>query len=1192
MTQAALSAAELAYLATHPHHVKLYLAVLVPDVKFAERVNDGDIAQGEMDIVYDGVTTGAYTDIVAGMTLLVGSESGGSDLGRVRIRSREDGTIHVAENSDVQWADDAYLTVVNNYEYWVKFSRAVESSGTITHYQDYDGGFQGDNQPPVAIMGPPACAFIDADSGVATVTFHGDGSYVVTGDSISTYSWVFPSGTPSTANTVGTAAAPHSVTWDMAGIYWVSLEITDNDGQSAVGRRPVFIFERTGANAPFNNLEITRWSGDWETGGWRVGLRVFDDAPVTAFPEGALIGLFAEEFWGSTQDEIGGFSGRENVKFVGIIERETVHEEFAADGRRYVEFQASTIHEIMKDREDYPQTLENCTTSDGWPKVTSLTVAKAAYHLLKWNSTIFDICDVYLPDSTLQVASFDFPKASLYRQVDDYLSSAIFAHACCDKQGAMWLKHDPQYLPAADRTGLVTVLDITDFQRQQIEISHPQRGPTRHVELQGTYYASATATPIISQAPGNAPRQDGSGVTLTGLVVGNQAATNILAGAVLAEKNNLWTGIDFKLAGNHSYLDIAQPAYIQHDLAAADNKRALTWTDELFVVRNISFSYDPVSATLLADVSADRENTPLSGVTGVYPVEPPVEDPPDPPPPVDPPIPPVEPSSYLVTWDSVNGCYVTGESGLTWDERNTGAASDACLCGLVKRGWQTIQGSSNPESAILLRGGVGMLDISFNAGTSWTSILPTSLNITWVGDDPTLSGSITVKAIECPNDATNTLVVLGDSACEKGRCAVLFYSTDFGQTWSATAILSAGGGADDDGYIYPIAFTSHTVVNSPGNGVIVLSNTSNIAGEADDAGLQGDYTWIAGNGDPGQQNIVVDFGEFSGPQTGAGKMVGNVRDYGDDPTAMPFHQQFWTVGNTVRVSLDGETWHSLLEVSSRWSSQATTEFTWGPDWHWDTLVPLPVQSWRYIKLTCDFGFFNDVANGVQGWIDTLRIKNATRDAGWGTVQAMGLAVDFESGANIHITYEDLGNGVRLATFDTDLALQSTVDLTTEHAVTVARPRVVWQPTVTDYGDIVLLYGANANGGWVGYSDDAGVTVSDVSGGLTALGQVYGLAAKGDGAGQLAQYIAFGDGGEMYSAATLGTWASIGSTPVTLDYRGGGFSIGQDADVSLIVGNGSAGAIMVESAPAPYTTFTNLTGDHPVDGGIVKVEWLA
>src|SRR5690606_22965419 len=99
-------------------HMTLRLFLLSPDTVFAAQVAQAAFSYPLAQVAYDGVTTGAYTDIRDGMTVLFGTSAGADDLGRSRIRKTPtSGVLYIGRSSrgtrdgEVDLQDDAYITV-------------------------------------------------------------------------------------------------------------------------------------------------------------------------------------------------------------------------------------------------------------------------------------------------------------------------------------------------------------------------------------------------------------------------------------------------------------------------------------------------------------------------------------------------------------------------------------------------------------------------------------------------------------------------------------------------------------------------------------------------------------------------------------------------------------------------------------------------------------------------------------------------------------------------------------------------------------------------------------------------------------------------------------------------------------------------------------------------------------------------
>ena len=136
-----LTQAQLDLYRTRPHRNKLWLSIYEPPTILACRINDVAIEQGAFQLTYDGVTTGAYGDVKYDMMMYVGTTLGGSERGRIRVRTASPTVITVAENSHIAWEDDDYLTIVNFYEILARYPRIIHDPADATKtlwYKDYD----------------------------------------------------------------------------------------------------------------------------------------------------------------------------------------------------------------------------------------------------------------------------------------------------------------------------------------------------------------------------------------------------------------------------------------------------------------------------------------------------------------------------------------------------------------------------------------------------------------------------------------------------------------------------------------------------------------------------------------------------------------------------------------------------------------------------------------------------------------------------------------------------------------------------------------------------------------------------------------------------------------------------------------------------------------------------------------------
>lgn len=655
-----LTGTELTYLETLPHKKKVYLVVDIPTAVFTARVNSAAIAYPNMTIPYDG-GVGDHTAALAGMTLILGSSAGARDLGKVRVKTAPDGAVAgdivVAENSDVEWADNMYITVLDVFEAWSVFPRIKQTAGDNFYwYKDWDiqcwhylGGEDKNNVwlPPTSIMGPDAVAFLDGAT--VTLDYIGEDSFTLCSNGIkhnfvaygdvsvsAICAWAFQAGTPNTAVSLGTRAVPIEVSYATAGRYIHSLQVANDlplgHEKTHTGYRTTHILNRpgtaSGVNEPYDEVEIREETADFNAGGSTATVRVWGDADINEFPDGSKIILFSENWYGGTLvSGIGGYPGRENIDMVGWIMNETIRADFdPIKGKSYVEFRVQTIDGVMKEIEAFPQcVVDRSSQASGWPAATSfyemfkLQINRAALYQAYWHSTTMNIVDFNILIDNSRMAIQNFPSGSLYRQLDDYCAGAFLGRLLSDRQSCLWLEKNIQLCPDGWRTQpTVIALDTTKHIHGELNLKREHRKKVRFVELSGVGWTGTAATPFIAKAPGTAPNQEGVDKTISGLVLESQAEANQIAGYALANENNPWPRVPLKFQGNHGYLDIAPQNWVTLSLGVQATKRGVVWTDKKLVPRSVTRRYKPETLSMEVEATFEAEATGDAGVTGDY----------------------------------------------------------------------------------------------------------------------------------------------------------------------------------------------------------------------------------------------------------------------------------------------------------------------------------------------------------------------------------------------------------------------------------------------------------------------------------------------------------------------------------------------------------------------------------------------
>lgn len=646
------TAGELALLRTQPHETQLYLSIYKPKTVFAAQVNDASIAKGEMVITYNNVTSGAFASIGVGMTLYVGTTPGGKDKGSIYIFGRDATTITVGENSHINWEDDDYLTVVDFYQIWPIYPRYVQDGVNVTVYKAYSVGYTDQNEVlgSLICMGPHHAGFLDPNTGQHTVYWDATGTENMLGHAIS-YNWLFEGGTP-TGSSVQT---PGNVVYDTPGHYITKLTITTAEGESNLAVRHVSIYDRPGEgdNTPILTWGIEQLAGSRNEGGYTGRFWVREQ--ISDIEDGALVVVFADDYYGGTQQSIGGnATNRESIVFVGYIIDGSINFDYQ-NGIAY--FSVGSPTEIMKLGEAFSVSVESSTDpvadaanpdkgGDPWFYLLDLTVKKAIFHYIRWHTTVNICCDVEYPDDDFNIQYFDANRTSIYDAIQKLMEGTVFGSFISDRQGKMWAEISPEAIASAKTSiPLNMFIDNHDWIGTP-EITERHSNSVSYLEGGGVAYAgpaTGTSTALLSAAPGSVPAYRGSLQKISGLALIDQDQINTLIGNVYAYRNSRYPEVTIPIAGNYRNFDIAPKERVQLTITPSDTPRGVDWVQKPFVVDGLDWSYDSRELSFRPDLLLSEITEGFSGDSILIEDVPPADtgpppSPVPPPPPVPPPI--------------------------------------------------------------------------------------------------------------------------------------------------------------------------------------------------------------------------------------------------------------------------------------------------------------------------------------------------------------------------------------------------------------------------------------------------------------------------------------------------------------------------------------------------------------------------
>ena len=493
-----LSAPDLELSRTHPQSSEVFLSIFTPTVAMACLVS-GTMSSGVRDIPYKSVSTGSYTNIESGMTMLVGTSAGSDDLGKIRVKSATVSNIVVAENSHINWPLATHLTIQRYWELWPIYPRIISDPSNaedVIFYKDYDVAYTDQN----SALGAFPCA------GTHRAGFVGDSFYYsatgtshLLGSALS-YDWAFEGG----AVTGSTSATPGYIQYNTPGQYVTRLTVTGANGSVDKTYRYVSIYNRpetSSTKLPIQKWEIMGLSGSRGEGGYSTSISIIDEA-VQTIRDGDVVVLWADDYYGATHQSIGGNSpNNSKIFFVGHITNGSIRYDYQTSR---TEFEVSSITDTMKSSEGFSVSVESKATPSKWFEMLDMDGRRAIYHYLKWHSTTLLFNDVEFKGEDRKIQYFDSDRESIFDAVDNYMRGTLLGTFVADRQGKLWAEVGA--VATTNPTG--SFLPIQEITKRdwtgEPSIRQQLTPPMSFIELGGVAYSgtttgtySALAVPLV-----------------------------------------------------------------------------------------------------------------------------------------------------------------------------------------------------------------------------------------------------------------------------------------------------------------------------------------------------------------------------------------------------------------------------------------------------------------------------------------------------------------------------------------------------------------------------------------------------------------------------------------------------------------------------------------------------------------------
>ena len=592
-----ISSGDAAILRQHPQTVRRYLSVAPRDTVFAAQVSSGTIqrdavSSGVIAIPYTSVTTGAYTDVIAGMTLDIGTTAGASDVAKVRVRSANAAQILIAETVENGTPISAghYLTVRNEFRPWRVKPRRFDDYAdaayptSFTEYHDYDLVYTNQNSAIVPkanitsngyALAQPA-GFVDSGQTYRTVTLSGGNSITLAnGASLTAWLWDIADGTlVSGAINFAVITVRFPV-----GFRYVTLTVTDSNGSTGLMRLPIWVHDAD--RPPITEFVVTRDETRAESGR-EMRFEVFGDADASVIPEGSAI-CYWESATFSDDPAPSGYRGQ----FLGWATRDATL--FKLYRSRY-SLEVAGAAGWLDRMGGFAQTLiDPGHTPTQWHEMQNLTLDRAAHYALRSYTNILSLVNFYASGVTDAAQTLDLAKRSVWSQIGELLRG-YYGVAGCDSLGGIWLRRHFNTYSAFDQAGFTADITLSNADWTDAagwQLPEEKIETVGLVEANGLIFAGGITIPLASKAHG----QSGVGrVTAPVQIVSAQHQLNEQTGRYLARLNNPRQGITLKLLGN---LDAIEPCWSEPIAitGAGENVRGLSLSDARFLVTRVSVEH-------------------------------------------------------------------------------------------------------------------------------------------------------------------------------------------------------------------------------------------------------------------------------------------------------------------------------------------------------------------------------------------------------------------------------------------------------------------------------------------------------------------------------------------------------------------------------------------------------------------------
>lgn len=578
-TKGPLSAGDLTKLAG-PSGTKAYLSVVNSSTTATARINQSSFTYPLAQLTVN-TTSGNWSSVAMGMCVWIGSTAGAHDRGIYYVRKAGNATtLYIGEMSygdpgaitqavrTAGFTNSDYITVyLYRRDVFSIAPRIIASTGTIyEHYEDTVGTSNTTPEPTVDITingGDRHAGFVDTGVSTRTIALVALPSVWPTSSSISSHAWTLPAA----ATVTGGSISSDNVTFTLPSSsenYEIKYVATDNNGAVATAYRELWVHDRSGSNAP---LPITQLNATWNRTGARLTV-ILNGNVLSSIPLGAMVCVWLEANWNGSDITSAA------TTFIGWVIRQS---EISEPGLHSAELEIVGPAGLMEKLGSYSQFFDTASSPASWQQVVSSLEyidflawwcvrhrAQNLINLFNWTKLGISNLTGRLPQWRIE------PAGNLLGQIQNILV-AYRSNFGCNPDGSFMLRQHPNLVTYANRGALTTRATLNEGKIRSLTSERGNRPRVRKVRGEGfSWDGKATLpTPLLSDAPGDAPGQGAGEETLQGQTVEHQADLNTRTGLYYAMVNNPYENVNISIGKNWaSMIYPAEMAFLATSIAS------------------------------------------------------------------------------------------------------------------------------------------------------------------------------------------------------------------------------------------------------------------------------------------------------------------------------------------------------------------------------------------------------------------------------------------------------------------------------------------------------------------------------------------------------------------------------------------------------------------------------------------------